>query len=129
VRINITAKHVKVTDKMKDYAESKLEHLGRYFDRISKIQVILDQDKLDYICEVNISTDTHNQVTAVVHNRDDMHAAVDLCIDKAHRQLAKIKEKLKGHKGSDKRRKLGRDVRRETIRVPKETTYEEAKNE
>jgi len=129
VRITITAKHVKVTDKMKDYARDKLEKLDRYFDRIANIQVILDQDKKDHVCEVNVSTDTHKHITAVVHNQEDMHAAVDMCIDKVHRQLAKLKEKLKGHKGSDARKKLGRDVKRLTTRLDKETTYEEAKNE
>jgi putative sigma-54 modulation protein len=129
VRITITAKHVKVTDKMKDYAREKLEKLERYFDRIANIKVILNQDGLDHVCEINVSTDTHNQVTAVVHDNEDMHAAVDLCIDKVHRQLGKIKEKLKGHKGVTKRQKLGRDIKRQSIRLPKETTYEEAKNE
>jgi len=129
LRITITAKHVKVTDKMKDYAREKLSKLERYFDRINNIQVVLDKDGLDNVCEINISTDTHNHLTAVVHNPEDMHAAVDLCVDKAHRQVRKLKEKLKGHKGNDKRKKLGRDVKKLTTRVPRETTYEEAKNE
>ena len=129
MRITITAKHVKVTDKMKDYAREKLEKLERHFDRIANIGVILDRDGLDNVCEVNISTDTHHQVTAIVHNQEDMHAAVDLCVDKALRQLKKIKEKLKSHKGSDRRKKLGRDVKRLTSAIDKESTYEEAKNE
>ncbi|MCA8919782.1 MAG: ribosome-associated translation inhibitor RaiA [Planctomycetes bacterium] len=129
MRITITAKHVKVTDKMKDYAREKLAKLERYFDRIANIQVILDKDGKDNVCEINISTETHNQVTAIVHNAEDMHAAVDLCVDKSHRQIKKIKEKLKGHKGNDKRKKLGRDVKKLTQRLPRETTYEEAKNE
>jgi putative sigma-54 modulation protein len=129
VRITITAKHVKVTDKMKQYAREKLSKLERYFDRIANIRVILDKDGMDNVCEINISTETNNQVTAVVHNQEDMHAAVDLCVDKAHRQIKKIKEKLKGHKGSDRRKKIGRDVKRLTTRVEREATYEEAKNE
>jgi putative sigma-54 modulation protein len=129
LRITITAKHVKVTDKMKAYAREKLSKLDRYFDRINNIQVVLDKDGLDNVCEINISTDTHNHLTAIVHNNEDMHAAVDLCVDKAHRQIRKIKEKLKGHKGNDKRKKLGRDVKKLTQRMPRETTYEEAKNE
>lgn len=132
MRITITAKHVKVTDTMKSYAKDKLERLDRYFDRIDTIQVLLNREALDNICEINVHTDTHNQLSAVVHNRDDMHAAVDLCVDKVHRQLKKIKEKLKGHKGADKRKKLGRDVKRLTTRLPRisdESSYEDAKNE
>ncbi|MCB9893384.1 MAG: ribosome-associated translation inhibitor RaiA [Planctomycetes bacterium] len=129
MRITITAKHVKVTDKMKDYAREKLEKLERYFNRIANISVILDQEGKDNVCEINISTDTHHQLSSIVRNQEDMHAAVDLCIDKAHRQVGKIKEKLKSHKGSDRRKKLGRDVKRLSTRVDKESTYEEAKNE
>jgi putative sigma-54 modulation protein len=127
VRITITARHVKVTDKMKDYAREKLKKLERYFDRISNINVILDHQGTDHICEINISTETHNQLSAIVRNQDDIHAAVDLCIDKSHRQLRKLKEKIKGHKGRDKRKKLGRDVKKLTRRLPEEETYEEAK--
>jgi putative sigma-54 modulation protein len=130
LRITITAKNVKVTDKMKDYAREKLQKLERYFDRISSIQVVLNEDGLDKVCEINISTETQNHLSAIVHNREDMHAAVDLCIDKAHRQVRKVKEKLKGHKGPDKRKKLVRDVKRITsTRTKRETTYEDAKNE
>lgn len=132
MRITITAKHVKVTDSMKDYAREKLEKLERYFDRIDTIQVLLNRDGMDNVCEINIHTDTHNQLSAVVHNNDTMHAAVDLCLDKIQGQLKKVKEKLKGHKGFEKRKKLGRDVKKLTgryPRLPEEKSYEEAKNE
>lgn len=127
MRITITARHVKVTDKMKDYARGKLKKLERYFDRIANIYVILDHEGNDHICEINISTETNNQLSAIVRNQDDLHAAVDLCVDKAHRQVRKLKEKIKGHKGRDKRKKLGRDVKKLTRRLPEEETYEEAK--
>jgi putative sigma-54 modulation protein len=131
VRITITAKHVKVTPTMKEYAESKIERLDRYFDRIDRIQVLLNKDGMDNVCEINVHTDSHHQLSAVVHNQDDMHAAVDLCLDKIQAQLKKVKEKLKGHKGADRRKKLGRDVKRLTQRLPRvdETSYEDAKNE
>lgn len=132
MRVTITAKHVKVTDSIKDYARSKFERLERYFDRIDTVQVLLNRDGKDNVCEINIHTDTHNQLSAVVHNSDDMHAAIDLCMDKIQAQLKKVKEKLKGHKGFEKRKKLGRDVGRLTgrlKRVSEEKSYEEAKDD
>ncbi len=60
MRITVTARHLKVTDKVKDYAREKLKKLERYFDRISNIYVILDEEGTDKICEVNISTETNN---------------------------------------------------------------------
>lgn len=129
MRITITAKHVKVTDRMKEYAREKLAKLERYFDRIHSIQIILDQDGIDHLCEINMHTDTQNHLSAMVRNHESMHAAVDMCVDKSYRQLRKVKEKLKGHKGPEKRKKLGRDVKRLSTRIRRETTYEEAKNE
>ncbi len=129
MRITVTAKHVKVADKMKDYARSKTAKLERYFDRIQSIRVVLNKEGRDNVCEINITTGTNNQLSAVVH-KDDMQAAIDLCMDKAHRQIRRLKEKLRGHKGSDRRKKLGRDVKKVTRRLPTtdETTYDEAKN-
>lgn len=129
MRITITAKHVRVTQAMKDYAKEKLEKLDRYFDRIESIRVILDKDGMDNVCEIAIRTAMHNELVAMVHNQDDMHAAVDLCLDKCHRQLKKIKEKARGHKGADKRKKLGRDVKKVTMAIPREETYEDVINE
>ena len=129
MRITITAKHVKVTARMKDYARQKLQRLERYFDRLQSIRVTLDKEGKDNVCEVQISTSNHHQIVAVVHNPENMHAAVDLCLDKAHRQVKRLKEKLRSHKGEVRRRKLGRDVKKLTRRIPKETTYEDVVNE
>ncbi len=129
MKITITAKHVKVTPAMKQYAEDKLERLDRYFDRIQNIRVLLDKDGDHNLCEIEISTALHHHLVATVKDDSDMHAAVDLCMDKIERQLKKIKEKLKSHKGSDNRKKLGRDIKRQTIRLPKEETYEDVVND
>ncbi len=131
MKITITAKHVKVTAAMKEYAEDKMDRLERYFDRILNIRVLLDRDGDNNVCEIEVSTAKHNHFVATVKDDADMHAAVDLCLDKVERQLKKIKEKLKGHKGAEARKKLGRDVKRVTTRLPKEDmeSYEDVVNE
>ena len=58
-----------------------------------------------------------------------MHAAIDLCIDKSERQLKKLKEKIRSHKGEKNRKKLGRDIKRKTAIIPKDETYEDVVNE
>ncbi|MCC6572721.1 MAG: ribosome-associated translation inhibitor RaiA [Planctomycetes bacterium] len=131
MKITITAKHVKVTPAMKEYAEDKLERLERYFDRIQNIHVFLDKEGDQNVCEIELTTAKHHHIIATVKDDSDMHAAVDLCLDKTERQLKKVKEKLKSHKGVENRKKLGRDVKRETTRLPKEETetYEDVVNE
>ncbi|GIK52373.1 MAG: ribosome-associated translation inhibitor RaiA [Planctomycetaceae bacterium] len=129
MKLTIVAKHAKITDAIKEYAEDKVERLERFFDRINSIHVTLDKQGDSNRCEIEIAAARHGHFVASVTNTEDIHAAIDLCLDKSERQLKKLKEKIRGHKGTEKRKKLGRDVKRQTQRLPKDETYEDAVNE
>lgn len=97
MNITITARHLRVTEDMKDYAEDRARKMWKYFDRISKIEVILDVDGEKYTAEMIVTATRHTQVVA--HAKDaDIHAALDKVTEKAERQLTKFKEKLKDHR-------------------------------
>jgi putative sigma-54 modulation protein len=130
MKLKIVAKHDKISDALKDYAEDKIDRLDHFFDRINSINVLLDKQGDNNRCEIEIAAARggHHFVASVT-NDDDMHAAIDLCIDKSHRQLNKLKEKIRSHKGAENRKKLGRDVKRKTAIVPKDETYEDVVNE
>ncbi len=129
MKLSIVAKHVKVTDALKDYAKDKVDRLEHFFDRINSIHVTLDKQGDTNRCEIEISAAKHGHFVASVTNTDDLHAAIDLCIDKSERQLKKLKEKIRSHKGTTQRAKLGRDVKRKTAVLPKDETYEDVVNE
>lgn len=130
MKLKIVAKHDKISDALKDYAEDKIDRLDHFFDRINSINVLLDKQGNNNKCEIEIAAARggHHFVASVT-NDDDMHAAIDLCVDKSERQLNKFKEKVRGHKGTEARKKLGRDVKRKTAIVPKDETYEDVVNE
>ncbi|WP_028240279.1 ribosome hibernation-promoting factor, HPF/YfiA family [Stutzerimonas azotifigens] len=98
MQVNISGHHLVVTDALRDYIEDKFDRLQRHFDRIIKVQVILQVDKV----KQKIETTLHVAGREVVANAEhqDMYAAIDLLTDKLDRQLIKHKEKqLDRHQG------------------------------
>ncbi|MBI3267760.1 MAG: ribosome-associated translation inhibitor RaiA [Planctomycetes bacterium] len=107
MNISIHARHMPVVpDELREYAEEKANRLERYFDRIKKIEVILNVEQERHMAEMVISAT--RGATLVAHTVEgDIHAAIDLVTDKMERQLTKLKEKLRG------RRARGASVRKE----------------
>jgi putative sigma-54 modulation protein len=96
MQINISGRHVEVTDSMREYVTSKLERLTHHHDRITSTNVILSVDKLIQKAEATIHVsgkDVHADAT-----HEDLYAAIDSLADKLDRQLIKHKEKMRSHR-------------------------------
>ena len=98
VPIEVINRHGHVSDRMKDYATQKVGRLVRYNDQISRIEVIVDGPHETPEVEVIVHVDNHDVVVARERS-EHFNAAVDAIVDKLERQLVKVKEKLKNHKG------------------------------
>ena len=96
----ITARHDGVTDGMKRYAEQKCEKLTRFFDGLSKIEIVLDGQGARQKAEAILTVSAGD--TIVVSAEDPkMNAAIDAMIDKAERRVRDHKEKIRKHRGGD----------------------------
>ena len=92
MQLNLTGRHVEITDSLKDYVESKFAKLDRHSDHINNVHVILDVEKLNQKAEATIYVNGAELFASTEHL--DMYAAIDLLIDKLNRQVVKYKEKL-----------------------------------
>lgn len=95
MQINLTGRHVDITDSMKDYVDNKFAKLERHFDHINNVHVILDVEKLNQKAEATLHVNGGEIFATNVHG--DMYAAIDGLIDKLDRQVIKHKEKLSRH--------------------------------
>jgi len=95
MQINLTGRHVDITDSMKNYVDTKFAKLERHFDHINNVHVILDVEKLNQKAEATLHVNGGEIFATNVH--DDMYAAIDGLIDKLDRQVIKHKEKLSRH--------------------------------
>lgn len=92
--ILITGRHLDITDPIHDYTHDKAGKLSRYFDRISKVEIVLAHEtKLNYDAEMIAHVDGHEHFVA--HGQhEDVYAAIDLAESKLARQLTDHKDKL-----------------------------------
>lgn len=93
VPIKVTGRHVSITDAIKSYAESRVEHIHLDYPKIIDVQVILDVEKHRHFAEIVLHCSNHITIEAS-HECDDMYAAIDGVIAKITRQMRKFKTKL-----------------------------------
>jgi len=95
MQINVTGRHVVITDSLKSYVENKFERLERHFEHINNTHVILSVEKERQKAEATVQVNRGNLFAD--NEQEDMYAAIDGLIDKLDRQLKKHKEKLTNH--------------------------------
>ena len=95
MQLNLTGRHVDITDSLRDYVNSKFAKLQRHTDHITNVHVILDVEKLNQKAEATVHVSGAEIFASTEHQ--DMYAAIDSLIDKLDRQVIKQKEKLARH--------------------------------
>lgn len=84
--IEITGRHVSVSESLKDHARDKLEHVLRHEDKVVSAHVILDVEKTRHIAEMIVYG---RNLSATVHaESEDLHTSIDRCADKLRHHLA-----------------------------------------
>lgn len=91
--INVTGRHVDVTDSMKSYAVNKIEGLHLDYPRIIEALVIMDVEKYRHIAEVILYCANHITIEASAET-DDMYASLDEVMGKIARQMRKYKTRM-----------------------------------
>jgi len=93
--IQVTGRHVQVTEPMKAYAVDKLSKLERIGNRIIDIHVTMDIQKLTHKVDI-VMKYGHTLITSHASSTD-MYATIDIAVDKLQKQLRRYKTKLTDH--------------------------------
>jgi putative sigma-54 modulation protein len=97
MEIRITSRHEKASQSLQDTITEEIERLERFYDRITSCHVVLDMERGKQIMEVVMNMAGHT--VAATAKAENMGKAIDSAITKVERQLKKINEKIKRHKG------------------------------
>lgn len=92
MKIDITGRHIEVTEPLRKFATDRLERLRGIIDQIMEVHLILTVEKHQrHIAEVNIKTrhDFHHGEEVST----DMYTSIAAVIDKAEKQILRSKEK------------------------------------
>lgn len=94
MNITFTCRHDFKTDDVKKYALEKMRKLGKFYNNITKIEIVMNSEKEQHSAEALISVSRGNRLVGSVQH-DDPRAAIDLVVDKMERQLVRFKERQK----------------------------------
>ena len=86
VPVKVTGRHVSVTEAIKDYATSRIEHLHLDYPRIIEAHVILDVEKHRHFAEIILHCTNHITIEAS-QETDDMYASIDGVVGKIAQQM------------------------------------------
>ncbi len=100
MQINVTSKHMDITDSIEEYAEKKCDRLTRYYDRISGIDIVVDKPSREFEVELITHVERHDPFLGTSRG-DDIYACIDDVVDKVTRQLTDHKERTRNHKHHD----------------------------
>ena len=98
MNIVVKARHMDVTDAIRDYVETKVAKLNRFYDNVQTIEVILDVEAEKPSVEIIVSAKRRN-VFVGTHRGDDMYSCVDQCLHKVSEQLRRHKDKVRDRRG------------------------------
>lgn len=97
MQIDVTFRHMEVSEPVRAYVEEKLDRVKKYIDEPIDAQAVLSvEKKIRHKAVVTISA--KGITIKASEETNDMYAAVDAMVDKIERQLKRYKEKLKKHK-------------------------------
>jgi len=91
MNVSVTFMNLKSSNHFKDYVHEKLNKFDKLLDDPGSAGVVLRSEKLRKTAEINLTAGRLE-----VHAREeheDMHAAIDLVLDKVRSQITKTKEK------------------------------------
>ena len=91
--IQVTGRHVSVTEAMKEYCRRRLACLHLDYPKIIEVQIIMDVQKYRHMAEVVLHCSNHITLEASAES-DDMYVSVDEVVDKIARQMRKYKTRL-----------------------------------
>ncbi len=95
--INLTGRHVEITEALRTHVEEKLRSAFADFPRVESVHVILNLEKHRQIAEIVVQAPNRLRVEAKEETHD-MYQAFDGAIEKALKQMRRWAEKVHEHK-------------------------------
>lgn len=95
MQINITGHHLEVTPALRAYVTEKMQKLGRHFDQVNSINVILNVEKLSQQAEATVKAG--GRTLFATESATDMYASIDGLADKLDRQVRRYKDRITSH--------------------------------
>ena len=99
MKVIITSKNVKASDKLKDTIQKKLEKLGKYFSDDIGVNVMLSEERNHKKIEATIKA--KGMIFRAEDKSGDFYTGIDNIVEKLSKQMSRFKDKIqKKHRDS-----------------------------
>lgn len=102
MQIIVSGRHMDVSEHLRTHVTSKVEKLTRFYDRLESVEVVLDRQGEVPIVEAIVNAE-HGIRFVARESSVDLHAALDLVVDKLSTQITRHKERVRNRKHQPKR--------------------------
>ena len=96
MKIDISGRHFKVTEPLKEYIVSKVRKLDKYSLKIESVHVVMEVQKFLNLVEITLLG--KNLRLTAKEESGDMYAAFDNCFGVAQLQMSRQHDRRKDHK-------------------------------
>ncbi len=96
MKIDISGRHFKVTEPLKEYITEKILKLDKYSLKIESVHVVLEVQKIRHMAEISLLG--KNMRFSATEQSEDMYAAFDKCFGVVQLQLGRKHDRVKDHK-------------------------------
>jgi len=107
--VNVTGRHVEITDVLRDHVHGRLEHALAGFPRVESAHVILMLEEYRQIAEIVLQAPNHVRVDAREES-DDMYLSIDAAVEKAVKQVRKWQDRVQDHKAKEGLGHVDKDI-------------------
>ena len=91
MQIQFTARHMDLTDQLKDHITGKIDKMKRYLNSIVDAQVTLTVEKYRHKAEITLRG--KREIYSGMEVSGDMYLSIDKVLDKIEKQIVKKKDK------------------------------------
>lgn len=93
--IQITGRHIEITNAIKEYVLEKISKLERFMNRIIDVIVILDIQKLEHRVELLLNASGLKIMSQAITS--DMYVSIDQAVAKLEAQILRYKSKIQDY--------------------------------
>ena len=97
--INVTGRHVDITDTMRERIHAKIERIHAEHPRIESAHVVLSLEKYRQCAEIILQGAGVGRIEAAEES-DDMYLSIDRAADRVEKQVRKWLDRVKDHKAA-----------------------------
>jgi putative sigma-54 modulation protein len=94
VQVNISGRHSSISPEVRQYAAGRAEHVQKFFNRITHIDVIIDHERDTHSVEA-VAHIEHGSTLVARHRGEGLMMVMDETFNKLERQVRRLKDRVR----------------------------------